>query len=223
MTDTPDSNPVPENDLKKTDKPKEAKKADSVSDPELDGLFDDLADGTEVETFESIKAERDALLQEKSRLVERVHTMQQELLSLTKRLTTQSEEAANALARVQRDVEEKKSFALEKFVKDFLPVLDTFELGINAVTKEQREADPKLDKLVTGFEKVLAGQLSSVFNKFGVKAINPQGEAFDPDKHEAISAQSDPAVEPDIVVNVAQKGYELNGRVIRPAKVVVNQ
>lgn len=126
------------------------------------------------------------------------------------------------MARTKKEVDGQKEFAIEKFVKEFLPVLDTLELGINSIPQEQRASDPKLDKVITGFEKVLSGQLTAVFNKFGIKEINPKDEAFYPNKHEALSTANDPDVDSDIVVKVAQKGYELNGRIIRPAKVVVN-
>lgn len=218
MTDKPDSKPAPENESKSTSEAEEAARK-AKRDEEL---FGDLEDEEIVETPESILAERDALREEKLRLADRLNSSQLDNLSLTKQLATQKEDFATAAARTQKQVEEQKEFAIEKFIKEFLPVLDTLELGINSIPKEQREADPKLDKVITGFEKVLSGQLTAVFNKFGIREINPKDEAFDPNKHEALSTADNPDVESDIVVKVAQKGYELNGRVIRPAKVIVN-
>jgi molecular chaperone GrpE len=101
-----------------------------------------------------------------------------------------------------------------------LPVVDTLELGLNSIPKAARESDPKFAKLAEGVEKTL-GQLTAVFNKFGIREINPINQAFDENKHEAITMIDRPDVEPETVVQVAQKGYEIEGRVIRPAKVIV--
>ena len=183
-------------------------------------LFGDLDDEELAETPETIKAERDALRQQLSDTATRFGKLQQDNLSLAKQLADQSKEAADILARTKKQAQEQSAFALEKFVKDILPFVDNMELGLKTVSKEQRAADPKFDKHVQGMEKTL-NQLTAVFNKYGVKAIDPKGEAFDPNKHEAIAQDNHAEAETDTVVDVAQKGYELNGRVIRPAKVTV--
>ena len=182
-----------------------------------DALFGDLDDE---ETPEDIKAERDALRQTLANMGTSLGRSQQDNLTLTKALATQKEESAAVLGRTKQQFEEQKPFMLEKFLKDVLPVVDNLERGLAAVTADQRASDPKLDKYLQGMEKTL-GQLTAVFNKFGIKAIDPKGEDFDPNKHEAISMVDDPDAESDTVISVAQKGYELNGRIIRPAKVTV--
>ncbi len=181
-------------------------------------LYGDLDD--EEETPEEIRKQRDELLEDKIRITGRLGESQQERLRLQTQLEAQKVEAAAALARTQRQVDEQKDFALEKFIKEVLPVVDNLERGLAAIPAAQRAADPKFEKLAQGMEKTL-GQLSAVFNKFGIKAIDPKGQPFDPEKHEAVSTNDDADVESDTVVEVAQKGYELNGRVIRPARVVV--
>lgn len=134
-----------------------------------------------------------------------------------------ADEAKAALARAEKKFDEDKQFAVQKFVGEMLPVIDTLELGLKAIPAAERNTDPKFDKLATGVEKTLA-QLSGVFNRFGVREINPLGESFDESRHEAIAVVPAPAdVEPDTVVDVAQKGYEISGRIIRAAKVVVGQ
>lgn len=223
MTDKPDS-PAPEEEKVETTEKLDTSERDAEHERKMAEMFGDLDEEEAAETPESIKAERDQLRQQLADAAGKLGNSQQDVLTLTKKLTAEREEAATVLARTRREVDAQKEFALEKFVKELLPVLDTLELGIGAVPKKEREADPKLDKLITGFEKVLeGGQLSTVFNKFGIKEINPKGEEFDPSKHEAITTKNDPDAESDTVAEVVQKGYELKGRVIRPAKVIVNQ
>ncbi|MBI3441741.1 MAG: nucleotide exchange factor GrpE [Proteobacteria bacterium] len=206
--------------------PPEEKPETVVNNPEVDPdaeahrkLMEDLGLDEE-ETPDQIKAERDDLRKKMIATSGRIMELQQGQQKLTGQLEEQQREAARAIARTQKQVDEQKDFALEKFVKEVLPVIDNLERGLSVIPKEQRAADPKFEKLAQGFEKTL-GQLTAVFNKFGIKEINPQGEAFDPGKHEAISTEDNAEAESDTVVVVAQKGYELNGRVIRHAKVVV--
>jgi molecular chaperone GrpE len=153
-------------------------------------------------------------------LANKIGKAQQEALTLTRQLTAQKTEADQALVRAQNQFNEQKAFALEKFVKEILPVVDNLERGLSAMTKEQRATDAKFETLAQNVENTL-NKLTEAFNKFGVKAVDPKGEAFDPDKHEAISTDDEADAESDTVVSVAQKGYTLNDRVIRTAKVVV--
>lgn len=199
---------------------------DPVSDPDAEDaayrermkeLFEDIE---EEETPEQIKAERDDLRKKLIDSAGRVQELQGKQLKLAEQLEEQKREAAQYGQRIKKQAEEQKDFALEKFLKEVLPVIDNLERGLEAISPAQRAADPKFDKLAQGVEKTLS-QLTAVFNKFGIKAINPKGEAYDETRHEAISVDDSQDVEPDTVVHVAQKGYELNGRVIRNAKVVV--
>lgn len=132
-----------------------------------------------------------------------------------------AEEATRALARVEAKAKENEQFAIQKFVKEMLPVLDTLELGLRAIPQKDRDSDPKFAKLAEGFEKALTGSLTQVFNRFGITAINPINEQFDENKHEVITAMPKAGVDPETVISVEQKGYEINGRLIRAAKVIV--
>ncbi|MDE1151717.1 MAG: nucleotide exchange factor GrpE [Micavibrio sp.] len=207
--------------------PDENKKPDAAATPEEEAhaqkmreLFGDLDEddtgAPKVDTIESLRAERDELTGQVARMSSTLGRSQQDNLTLSRRV----DEAKQLLQRTETNFEQEKKFAAEKFIKDLIPVVDTFELGLAAITKKQREEDPKFDKLAQGMEKSLA-QLTAVFNKYGVKQINPLNEAFDAEKHEAITMQEKEGVEPETVIGVAQKGYELNGRVIRNAKVIV--
>lgn len=125
-------------------------------------------------------------------------------------------EAENARKRAQRDVESARKFALEKFATELLGVRDSLEMGLKAT--EQADADT--DRLIEGME--LTGRmLASAMEKFGIEVINPEGEAFNPELHEAVSTHATDAQAPNTVVSVMQKGYTLNGRVLRAAMVVV--
>ena len=124
-------------------------------------------------------------------------------------------ELDNVRKRALREVENAHKYALERFVSELLPVLDSMELGINASQSAQ-----DLQSLREGMDLTLK-KLFDCLDKFGVKAIDPGGEKFNPDWHEAVSLQELEGSASGQVVTVMQKGYELNGRLVRPAMVVV--
>ncbi|HYD17111.1 MAG TPA: nucleotide exchange factor GrpE [Patescibacteria group bacterium] len=168
------------------------------------------------ETFESVKAERDALNAEVVTLTGTVQRAQSDNLVLSRRL----EENKSLLTRNEQKREGDKLFAAEKTLKEIMPVIDTLELGLQMIDKKTRDADPNFDALAKVVEDTLGG-VKKVFNKYGIVQIDPKGEPFDMEKHEAVTLQAVPGVEAEMVVHVAQKGYELNGRMVRNAKVVV--
>ena len=127
-------------------------------------------------------------------------------------------EVENLRKRAQRDLENAHKFGLEKFAVDLLPVKDSLEMGINAA--EGESVDPV--KLKEGASLTLK-MLADVMERFGIVEIDPQGQRFNPDFHEAMSIQERSDVEPNTVVTVVQKGYTLNERLIRPAMVIVAQ
>ena len=124
-------------------------------------------------------------------------------------------ELENIRKRAARDVENAHKYALEKFLNGLLPVIDSMELGINA-----SQSAEDLESLREGMDLTLK-MLFDCLEKFGVKALDPGGEKFDPDWHEAVSMQELEGSAAGQVVTVMQKGYELNGRLVRPAMVVV--
>ena len=134
-----------------------------------------------------------------------------------KAVRTQAE-MQNLSRRTQKDLENAHKYALERFAKELLPVLDSLELGIQASTSD----DPEVVALREGTELTIK-QLEAVFAKFNMEAINPVGEPFNPELHQAMTMQPSADVEPNTVLNVFQKGYILNGRLLRPAMVVVSQ
>ena len=127
-------------------------------------------------------------------------------------------EMENLKRRTQKDLENAHKYGLEKFAKELLSVIDSLELGIQASTSN----DPEVVTLREGSELTIK-QFEAVFAKFNIEAIDPVGEAFNPELHQAMTMQPSADVAPNTVLNVFQKGYNLNGRLIRPAMVVVSQ
>jgi molecular chaperone GrpE len=125
-------------------------------------------------------------------------------------------EMENLKRRTQKDLESAHKFALEGFAKELLPVLDSLILGLQAATGDS----PEVEKFRVGSELTIK-QFESVFAKFNIETIDPIGQPFNPEHHQAMSVQAVEGVEPNTVVNVFQRGYLLNGRLLRPAMVVV--
>jgi len=125
-------------------------------------------------------------------------------------------EADNARKRAARDGESARKFALERFMTDLLEVKDNLERGLEASTEETAT----IEQLREGKELTLR-TLGKALEKHGLVEINPVGEVFDPEQHEALSMLPSPDHEPNTVVTVIQKGYILNGRLLRPARVMI--
>lgn len=123
-------------------------------------------------------------------------------------------ETENVRKRAARDVENAHKFALERFGKDLLAVTDGLEMALAAPENATAES------LLEGSRATLK-LLATTMERFGITVIDPQGEPFDPELHEAISMQPSDTAEPGSVLAVMQKGYVLNGRLLRPAMVIV--
>jgi len=127
-------------------------------------------------------------------------------------------EMENMKRRQAKELENAHKFALDGFVKELLLVRDSLELGYAAAT----EPDADVAKLREGTELTLK-QLGDVMSKFGVERVHPEGEAFNPEFHQAMSVQPRADVPPNTVTAVIQSGYLLNGRLMRPALVMVSK
>ncbi len=128
-------------------------------------------------------------------------------------------EVQNMRRRAESDVEKAHKYALEKFSTDLLNVMDNLERALQAVSDPE---DESVKGLCEGIELTIR-EFLSVFSKFSIEQIDPEGEPFDPQAHQAMSMVENPDVEPNTVITVVQKGYSLNGRVIRPAMVMVSK
>jgi len=123
-------------------------------------------------------------------------------------------ELENVRKRAMRDVEHAHKYAIERFAADLLAVSDSLEMALAA------EGEPSIESLREGSEATLKLLLTTM-QRFGIEEIDPLGEPFDPAQHEAMTMQPSNEVEPGTVLTVFQKGYSLNGRLLRPARVVV--
>ncbi|KDC52388.1 nucleotide exchange factor GrpE [Pseudoalteromonas fuliginea] len=124
----------------------------------------------------------------------------------------------NIRRRAAQDVEKAHKFALEKFANELLPVIDNLERAIEFSDKENETLKPLLEGI-----DMTVKSFNDAVSKFGVEIVNPQGEMFNPDFHQAMSIQPSNDVTPNTVLAVMQKGYTLNGRLLRPAMVMVSK
>jgi len=129
-----------------------------------------------------------------------------------------SAEAENIRKRAQNEITQARKFAIEKFAAELLSVRDSLDLA--SATEINSDDTDAVKKMREGLELTLK-QLDSVFEKFDISAINPKGEKFNPDHHQAMAMIESAEVEPNHVVEVMQKGYLLKDRLLRPAMVVV--
>lgn len=127
-------------------------------------------------------------------------------------------DAQNIKRRAEQDVEKARKFALESFCKELLPVVDNLERTL-AVTAGH---DESVKPIIEGVELTLKS-LTDALRKFNIEPVDPQGEPFDPQLHQAMSLVENPDVEPNTVIAVMQKGYTLNARLVRPAMVMVSK
>lgn len=126
-------------------------------------------------------------------------------------------ELDNLRKRHQRELEQAHRYALDGFVRDLLPVRDSLEMGHIAAQEE----GVNLERLREGQELTLR-MLGDAMAKFGVEPVEPQGQPFNPELHQALSVQARSDVPPNTVVSLVQKGYRLHGRLVRPALVIVS-
>lgn len=158
------------------------------------------------------------VLPETGSQMDEVERLQQALVEADQRAKDQYLRAVaeldNVRKRAQRDIEAANRYGLEKFAAELLPVKDSLELAV----QNSGRADAK--SLREGQEATLQ-LLSRALEKLGVAVIDPLGEPFDPARHEAMMAQESNTAEPNSVLKVVQPGYELNGRLLRPARVIV--
>lgn len=125
----------------------------------------------------------------------------------------------NLRRRAEQDVEKAHKYGQERLVSELLPVMDNLERALQVAGEQENEL---LSALRQGVELTLKSFVGCL-NKFNVQAVDPVGEPFDPQFHQAMGMQESSTAEPDTVIAVMQKGYTLNGRVLRPAMVMVSR
>ncbi len=145
-----------------------------------------------------------------------ITVLQEQVVALKDQALRATADAQNIRRRSELDVAKAHKFALEKFTKELLPVVDSLEKAVESSTGD----DESVAVLREGVEMTLT-LLTSGLKKFNVNQVDPVGEPFDPELHQAISMVDAPDAEPNSVIAVIQKGYTLNDRLVRPAMVMV--
>jgi molecular chaperone GrpE len=123
----------------------------------------------------------------------------------------------NLRRRTEREIDNAKKFALERMVNDLIPVMDSMEMGLQASGQSANDQDT----IRQGLEMTLK-MFQDVMARFHVEALDPTGQKFNPQEHEAMTMQPSKDHEPNTVMMTIQKGYKLHGRVVRPARVVIS-
>jgi len=156
-------------------------------------------------------------MDEAEELQSRIEDLQKEKEELFAKLQRVSADYDNLQKRTAKQIAESISYEKEKIIKTFLPVLDDFER-----TLQNAQSAANVNVLLKGIQMVYY-QMLDILKSLNVEQIKAQGEIFDPVTHQAVMQKTEPEQEENIVLEEFQKGYTLNGRVIRPSKVIVNK
>lgn len=182
--------------------------------------YSDIQNTAETHTSAEGEAEPAASSDEPS-----LETLQAQLATLATAYESAKEQslraqadAQNARRRAEQDVEKAHKFGLEKMVNDLLPVVDNLERALAAIDTNNES----FAAVVEGIQLTHKSFVDALA-RHQVIAVNPEGEPFDPNLHQAVSAVPNPDVEPNTVLTCFQKGYTLHGRLVRPAMVVVSK
>jgi molecular chaperone GrpE len=166
-------------------------------------------------------AEPTAVLPETATELVELERLQQELAQSEERSKNHWDQYLRAVAeldnvrkRAQKDIESANRYGLERFILELLPVKDSLELAVENAGRGDAAS------IAAGQEATLQ-LLKTALTKQDVKTLEPLGEPFDPSRHEAMMAQPSASAEPNSILKVVQPGYELNGRLLRPARVII--
>jgi len=163
------------------------------------------------ELAETVSVDLAAMQSELESLAEANKVLQEEALRA-------QAEAQNARRRAEKEVENAHKFAIEKFVKELVPMLDSLESGLEKIPEDDQAQQMAREGLSLTLKQGL-----EALKKFNVEQLHPLGQPFDPALHQAMAMQESPDAAPNTVLHVMQKGYTLSGRLIRPAMVVVSK
>ena len=129
-------------------------------------------------------------------------------------------EAENTRRRIQRDAEEREKYALSGFARELTSVVDNLRRALETLPAEARTGDARLDQFAQGVE-LTEREFMAILDRNGIRRVNPLGQAFDHNLHQAIAQAESAEHAPGMVMQVVQAGYTLHGRILRPALVVV--
>lgn len=170
---------------------------------------------TDIEELEATQAPQQ---ESEAGVKDEVAALEEQLVEAKNQVLRAAAEVQNMRRRTEQDIEKAPKFALEKFAAELLPVLDSLERGIEVSSSEQ-------DNIVAireGMELTLK-VFKDTLKRFNIEEVNPEGEPFNPDTQQAMAMEPNDNVEPNTVLKVFQKGYLINGRLLRPAMVVVSK
>ncbi len=174
----------------------------------------EAADATEAVEGELESPEQQRIAELEQKLAKAEATIAEQKDSVLRALA----ERDNARRRAEGEIDKARKFALEKFAGELVTVIDNLERGVQMADRDNEALKPMLE----GIDLTLKS-FTSTIEKFGMQAIDPQGEAFNPDLHQAMSMQESAEMAPNTVMAVMQKGYTINGRLLRPAMVMVSR
>jgi molecular chaperone GrpE len=173
---------------------------------------------SEAELTESVSDEETELELLQDEQLSETEQLQQQVAEANDQVLRVQAEMQNVRRRVERDVENAHKYALDKFSADLLPVVDNLERALSAIS-----ADDESQKAVAEGIELTLKSFVDVLARFKIEPIDPAGQPFDANLHQAVSMVPNPDLEPNTVMDVFQKGYTLNGRLIRPAMVIVSK
>ena len=149
---------------------------------------------------------------------ERIAELEDQLAGAQENVLRAAAEAQNIRRRAEQDIEKAHKFALEKFAADLLPVLDSLERGLEVSDPTDETIRPLREGMELTYKLFL-----DTLKRFQVERLDPQGEPFNPEQHQAMAMEESAVAEPNSVLKVFQCGYSMNGRLLRPAMVVVSK
>ena len=187
------------------DNPKQSTEAEESDTPEA--VTESMAEGEGAEPIEASADEADEAPQD----------LEAELAAAQDAALRAQADAMNVQRRSEQEIEKARKFALERFCGDLLGVVDNLERAMESSSDAGGDA-----ALIEGIELTHKGFMD-VLTKYGVVPVDPMGEPYDPETAQAMSMVEQPDAEPNTVVAVMQKGYTLNGRLLRPAMVMVSK
>jgi molecular chaperone GrpE len=200
--------------------PEEEQSVEAAADSATDHVAEGVEGGAEGEAPAAVAADEapveEAADSEQEQGSHELEQARAQAADYLERMARMQAEMDNLRKRTARDVENARKFALEGFARELLAVADSMDLGLNAA----RDAE-EVATLVEGME-LTRKQLFGTLEKFNIEVMDAMGVKFDPEQHEAMTMVPNPEMEPNTVMDVIQKGYTLNGRLLRPARVIVS-
>jgi molecular chaperone GrpE len=152
----------------------------------------------------------------------RIVELEAEIGRLKDQVLRSMAEAENTRRRAQREIEDNNKYAVSNFARDMLPVADNLRRALDGIPAEARAADERLDKFAAGVE-LTERELIQALERYQIKRVDPLGQPFDHNLHQAVMQVETPDKPPGTVVQVLQSGYTIHGRLLRPAMVAVSK